>query len=317
MAESTGWSIEIIIMKYRQRKQFMHLLIAGALITAIYNPGCSSATHGRHNSGNEASDQDMALGDLGWKMGMQAWSLRTMTVFDMADTIHRMGLHYVEGNSDQPIGGGLDGKVAIGMDDTLRRKMEDHLRKNGIQMISFGVIVPKTEEEWRRLFAFAEKSGIRQIVSDPDPSFLPLVSELCNQYDINVCIHNNPLPSRRSRNPDTVLADIRRANNPHIGACADIGNWVRAGFDPVKSLRKLEGHIMELHMKDLLGTAVDAEDAVWGEGNCMIGNVLAELRRQRFRGYIFVEFESHPGQNIPAIRQSLQFFYKTVATFHN
>lgn len=245
--------------------------------------------------------------------GMQAWSLRTLTFFDMVDTVKSLRLHYIEANTGQKIGGGLEGTIDPAMDSNLKQKVLDYLRSRRVKLFSIGVNVPKTTVEWEQFFAFAQSLGIRQIVSDPDPKFLPLISRLCNQYDINVCIHNNPLSWRRSRSPDTVLADIKKANNPHIGACADIGNWVRAGFDPVESLKKLQGHIMELHMKDLLGTAVDAEDAVWGSGNCNIAGVLKELRRQRFKGFIFVEDESHPGDNIPQILQSLQYFYKTAA----
>jgi sugar phosphate isomerase/epimerase len=302
-------------MQCIQKKRLTSLIIVALSIAAIAVFGCSGS-QGNNNVKNKASTRDSVTEELGWKIGMQAWSLRSLTFFDMVDTIKSMGLHYLEANTGQKIGGGLDGTINPDMSAELRQKVLDHLRQQGVELVSIGVNVPKSSQEWEQFFAFAKSMGIQTIVSDPDPKFLDLISKLCDQYDINVCIHNNPLPGRRSRNPDTVLADILRVGNSRFGACADIGNWVRAGFDPVQSLKKLQGHVIEVHMKDLLGTAVNAEDTAWGSGNCNIKGVLEELHRQHFKGLISVEDESHPGDNIPEMRKSLEFLYTTLSGFN-
>lgn len=302
-------------MKCFQKKQLTNLIIAALSVTAIAVFGCSGSGQKNNNSGNKTSARN-SMTESGWKVGMQAWSLRNLSFFDMVDTIRSMGLHYLEANTGQKIGGGLDGSISPDMSPQLKQKVLDYLQQQDVKLVSIGVNVPKTTQEWEQFFAFAQSMGIQTIVSDPDPKFLNLISKLCDQYEINVCIHNNPLPGRRSRNPDTVLADILRVGNSRFGACADIGNWVRAGFDPVQSLKKLQGHVIELHMKDLLGTAVNAEDTVWGSGNCNIKGVLEELHRQHFKGLISVEDESHPGDNIPEMRKSLEFLYTTISEFN-
>ena len=48
----------------------------------------------------------------------------------------------------------------------------------------------------------------------------------------------------------SVLAAIK-GRTPLMGACADVGHWMRSGLDPVECLKKLEGHIICLHFKDL------------------------------------------------------------------
>lgn len=303
-------------MKCFQKKRLTRLMIAVLSVAAAAVFGCSGSRQGDDHSGNKTSAQDSVMHELGWRIGMQAWSLRNLTFFDMVDTIKSMGLHYLEANTDQKIGGGLDGVISPDMSDDLKQKVLDYLRQQDVKLVAIGVNVPKSDEEWRKFFAFAGSMGIQTIVSDPDPKFFGLISELCDQYGINVCIHNNPLSGRRSRNPDTVLSDILRVGNSRFGACADIGNWVRAGYDPVESLKKLEGHVIGLHMKDLLGTAVNAEDTSWGKGNCNIGGVLEELHRQHFKGLISVEDESHPGDNIPEMRESLEFFHATIRGFN-
>lgn len=297
-------------------RRLVTLIITALSITAISIFSCLGPREGTNDMKNKVSARDTMIKELGWKIGMQAWSLRTLTFFDMVDTIKSMGLHYLEANTGQKIGGGLDGIISPDMSAELKQKVLDHLRRQNVKIVSIGVNVPQSSQEWEQFFAFAGSMGIQTIVSDPDPKFMGLISKLCDQYDMNVCMHNNPLPGRRSRNPDTVLADILRVGNSRFGACADIGNWVRAGYDPVESLKKLQGHVIEVHMKDLLSTAVNAEDTVWGRGNCNIQGVLEELHRQHFKGLISVEHESHPGDNIPEMRESLEFLYSTLSEFN-
>lgn len=296
-------------------KQLTSLIIVTLSITGLSIFSCSGSHQGNNNLKSNSSARNSITKELGWKIGMQTWSLRNFTFFEAVDTVKSMGIHYVEAYPQQKIGGDLDGEMDFRMSRSKQQKILAYLKHQGVKLLAYGVVVPKTTEEWQQVFKFAKSMGIQNIVTDPDPKFLGQISQLCNKYDINVAIHDNPLPYRRSRNPDTVLADILQVQNNHIGACADIGNWVRAGFDPVKSLKKMQGHIIELHMKDLQGIAVDAKDTVWGSGNCNIKNVLEELNRQHFKGLISIECESHPGKNIPQMQEDLKFFYKTIANF--
>ncbi|HEX5553768.1 MAG TPA: sugar phosphate isomerase/epimerase [Chitinophagaceae bacterium] len=303
-------------MKCFQKKRLTSLIIAALSVTAMAVFGCSGPHQGKDHSKGKTSVRDSIMKALDWQIGMQAWSLRNLTFFEIVDTIKNMGLHYIEAFPQQKIGGGLDGEMSYKMDSSTQKAIRAYLESKDIKLMAYGVVVPQTTEEWRQLFAFAKSMGIQNIVTDPNPKFLGLIAQLCNQYeDIRVCVHNNPLPGRHSRNPDTVLADILRVGNGRFGACADVGNWVRAGYDPVQSLKKLQGHVMEVHMKDLLGTAVNSEDTVWGSGNCNIKGVLEELNRQQFKGLISIECESHPGENIPEMKKNMVFFYKTIATF--
>src|SRR5690606_14641597 len=98
-------------------------------------------------------------------------------------------------------------------------------------------------------------------------------------------IHNHPKPSHYW-NPDQVLAAISGAS-PRVGACADIGHWVRSGLDPIECLKKLEGHIIEFHMKDLNEKGVEeAHDVPWGTGVSNIAGVMKEMKRQGFKGVV-------------------------------
>ena len=49
--------------------------------------------------------------------------------------------------------------------------------------------------------------------------------------------------------PDSVLAALK--NHPNFGICADLGHWPKSGINPVDGLKKIAGHIIAIHLKDI------------------------------------------------------------------
>ena len=244
--------------------------------------------------------------DLGWKLGTQAYTFRNFTFFEAVEKTKALGLHYIEAYPGQKIGGGMDGVMNYDMDSTSRQKIKDYLQKEGVELIAFGVIVPRTTGQWDSLFAFAQEMGVSNIVSEPLPEQLPYVSKLCDQYQINVAIHNHPKPSHYW-SPDTLLAATSGLST-RIGSCADLGHFIRSGLDPLESLRKLEGHLIEFHFKDVSVNGPEAEDTIWGTGICDLPAIISEIQRQHFKGYFSIEYESDPADNMNQIQKSIQYF---------
>jgi sugar phosphate isomerase/epimerase len=185
------------------------------------------------------------------------------------------------------------------------------LKEKGVQPVSFGVVRAENEADWRQIFEFAQAIGMKNITSEPEEKDIPLLSELCDEYKINLAIHNHPEPSHYWH-PDVILKVIE-GQSKRIGACADIGHWVRSGLDPVKCLKKLEGNIIQLHMKDLNKKGIkEAHDVHWGKGVSNVDAVLEELKRQRFQGLFSVEYEHNWENNVPDVIQSVNYFRKKV-----
>jgi sugar phosphate isomerase/epimerase len=149
--------------------------------------------------------------------------------------------------------------------------------------------------------------GIETIVSEPEPSALELIDKLAEEYKINVALHNHPKPSRYW-DPDTVLEAVK-GRSKRIGACADTGHWMRSGVVPLEAVKKLEGHIVSSHFKDLseFGNP-GAHDVVWGTGKGDVRKVLEELRRQGFRGVFSIEYEHNWGKSLPDVIECVKFF---------
>lgn len=248
--------------------------------------------------------QDKASSKLGWKLGAQSYTFNRFTLAQALDKLDSCGLSYVECYPGQTIGGGIEGKMDVKMDAATRKQVLDLLKKHKIQLVAFGVVGPKNEEEWNQTFEFAKEMGIGIITCEPRNEHLDIVSALCDKYKIRAAIHDHPKPSHYWH-PDSVLAAIQ-GRSPLLGACADIGHWVRSGLDPVACIQKLKGHIYSLHFKDLNEKAPKAHDVVWGTGVSNVQGVLEELKKQGFKGVFSAEYEYHWENSVPEVAESVK-----------
>lgn len=244
---------------------------------------------------------------LGWHLGAQAYSFRMFTFADAIKKTDSCGLKFIESYPGQEIGGGIEGKMDFAMSPEKREKVLALLNERGIVLYAFGVARATSDDGWRQLFEFAKAIGIRNINTEPEEKFLPLIGKLADEFKIKVSIHNHPQPSDYW-NPDSVLRAIELADSKYVGACADIGHWVRSGLDPIESLRKLKGHINHLHFKDVESKTAKARDVHWGTGVCNIPGVIKELKKQKFKGMLSAEYEDNWYNNVPDISASVKNF---------
>ncbi|MBO9638700.1 sugar phosphate isomerase/epimerase family protein [Siphonobacter aquaeclarae] len=246
----------------------------------------------------------------GWLLGAQSYSFRLYPFAEALRKIDSCGLKNVEAFPGQNIGGGIEGKMDFKMNAATRESVKKLLKERGITLTAYGVVSPKDEADWKALFEFAKEMGVRNINAEPPVALMPTVGKLAKEYKIHVAIHNHPKPSHYWH-PDSVLAVI--GDNPYLGSCADIGHWVRSGLNPVECLKKLEGHVIGMHFKDLAEKSPKTHDVVWGTGVCDIPAVQAEMKRQKFKGPISAEYEYHWENNGPEILESVKNF-RTIYT---
>ncbi len=248
----------------------------------------------------------------GWKIGVQAYSFRNGSFFQAVDLVRGLGLKYIEAYPGQPIGGGVKGTMDYHMDPATRQKVLDYLQKQGVTMISYGVVDARSAADWKKIFDFAKAMHLPGIVSEPRDNQISMVSSLADQYHINVAIHDEPRPDHYWT-PDSVLAVLPLAGK-RVGDCADIGHWAYSGLNVVDCLKKMEGRIMELHFKDVGNQepSPGETNVVWGTGHADIEGALKELLRQHFKGMLIIEYENNPTANLPQIRQSLDYYHQVM-----
>ena len=260
---------------------------------------------------------------LGWELAVHSYTFQKFSIYDAIDKTASIGIKHMS------VSGGVslmkDGKLQrVNTPDLPQAEYDSilaRMKEKGIapEFVNMGVVKPSANEaESRKLFAAAKRLGIKVLVTEPEthgkmeelPKVMDVVEKLAKEYNIKVAIHNHPGPQNFYWKPETVLAAVQ-GRSPLLGACADVGHWVRSGLDPVECLRKLEGRIICLHFKDLNEKSPKAHDVPWGTGISNVKAMMAELKRQKFRGAFCVEYEYHWENSAPEIGKCAEFFNAT------
>ncbi len=276
----------------------------GELIKDPAPPSTKPAFAPRDRSGEEK---------LGWKLGGQAYTFRNRTTYETIDQLAQLGLGYIEFYPNQPLSKDDKSKTDHNMSDEQIAALKKKLETAGVKPLHYGVIpLGNDEKADRKVFEFVKKMGMNAIVSEPEPGSAELIDKLCEEYGINVAIHNHPQPSLYW-NPDTIL-EYCKGRSKRIGSCADVGHWQRSGINPVEALKKLEGRVICLHFKDLneFGDP-KAHDVTWGTGKGDAAGMLAELKRQNSNFEFAIEYETLSPELASNVAKCIEWFDKETA----
>lgn len=235
----------------------------------------------------------------GFKLGVQMWTFRVFSFSEALDKVDSAGIKNIEAFMGQKLGTDIKGTFGFDMPSESREALKILLKKKKIHIMAMGVITPKNQAEWIKTFELAKEFGMSYITSEPIKTQWDMVDSLAGVYGIPVAIHDHPKPNPYW-SPDSVLAAIQ--GHPHLGACADIGHWSRNGLNPVDCLKKLQGHIIGVHLKDIVEFGnTKANDTVVSKGVIDFPAVLMELKRQKFKGMLSIEHESNWYHNLPDV----------------
>ena len=246
-----------------------------------------------------------------WKLSMQSYTFHLYTVPEALDKTAELGLNYIEIYPGQRMGPEFDDAV-FGYD--LTSEHQDQLKElaasKDIKIISSGVWTAN-RDEWEQIFPFAENMELEFISAEPAREDWDIVESLAKKYNIKVAVHNHP--NENSYWKPEILLDYIGDRSTLLGSCADVGHYKRMNVDPIPALRELEGRIISLHFKDITpeGDENTYEDVVWGTGVLTVKEMLEELKRQNFKGYFTIEYEANWENNLPEIKESIDYFNKT------
>ena len=251
-----------------------------------------------------------------WHLAMQFWTFNKFSFFEAIDKTSELGLSWIEAYPGQQIF--AENKDLV-FDENLpleyREQIKSKLKKSGLRLINYGVIhLPDNEEKCRQIFEFAKDMGIKTIISEPEKKTLSMIDSLCQIYDINVALHNHPKPSRYW-NPDSVLSAVK-GRSKYIGACADLGHWIRSGIQPLVAMKKLNDRILTFHFKDVKDFRnPKASDVLWGRGIADIDLVLEELKNRKYQGVISIEYERKTEKLMSELRTNIRT-YNAIAGYY-
>ena len=246
----------------------------------------------------------------GWKIGVQMWTFRMFSFADALNKVDSAGVKYIEAFWGQPLGGDMKDSFGISMSDDSKSKLKQLLQSKGISIVAMGVISPGTAGDWKKAFDLAKEFGLSYITAEPKREFWNLSDSLAGAYGIKIAIHDHPRPNDYWT-PDSVIVAMQ--GHPNIGDCADVGHWARNGLDPVECLKKLEGHIYGVHLKDITQfNDTKAPDTVVSKGVIDFPAIFKELKRQNFKGMLSIEHESNWYHNLPDVIETVQYYHNQV-----
>jgi sugar phosphate isomerase/epimerase len=251
-----------------------------------------------------------------WQLAMQFWTFNQFSFFEAIEKTSELGLSWIEAYPGQKLFKDND-KIVFNADlsGEYRKQIKDRLRRAGIRLINYGVVsLPHDEDACRTVFDFAKDMGIKTLISEPAKKSLEMIDELCQEYDIQVALHNHPKPSRYW-DPDSVLSAVKNRSQ-YIGACADIGHWVRSGVDPLMSIRKLGTRVLSFHFKDVrYKNKPEVPDVLLGRGVADVDFVIEEMKRSEFKGVISLEYEAESKDLMSDMRNNIWAFYSIARAF--
>lgn len=244
----------------------------------------------------------------GWKLSMQSYTFHLFSVVEALDKTQELGLHYIEIYPGQKMGEGFgDAKFGYTITSEQQSQLKELAKSKDIKIVSSGVWVPQ-RDEWEKIFQFAKDMELEFISAEPVREDWNIVEDLAKQYQIKVAVHNHP--NEASYWKPEILLDIIGDRSSLLGSTADVGHYKRMDVDPIPALKKLEGRLFALHFKDIApeGPENVLEDVVWGKGFLNVKGMLEELKRQKFKGYFTIEYEANWENNLPEIKESIDYF---------
>jgi sugar phosphate isomerase/epimerase len=261
---------------------------------------------------------EKTMSKLGWKVAIQCWTYNQQTFFEALDSIQSLGVHYVEMLSYQTVSIGIPQKSGPDMDKACLDKVKAKLKETGITAIAIWVDpFPKDEVNLRKLFSWAKELGI---TTEPDPgnkAAMELTARLCKEYKIKIAVHNHPKKSGNDFykfwDPDFAL-NMVKTYSPQIGMCTDVGHWYRSGLNPLDCLKKVDGYINSVHFKDLNELM---QDVPLGTGILNASTLLAELKRQKFKGVLTLEYENWGSKQHEELVRCVEFLNNTCTSLVN
>lgn len=293
------------------KKGHILFLVGFILLTCLFYPGHFQAEDNagffpEGESVGEIDYQDIRIKKF--PFAVQCYSFRRFTFLETLQKVKDLGLRYLQPYPGQKFSAEQPGvPFSHNLSPENIKLVKARLRELGLSLVGYGVVGFKNEEaEMRKVFDFAREMRIPTIVTEPEFDDYTLLEKMVKEYRINIAVHNHPAPSKYAR-PEAVLAKVK-GRDDRIGDCADTGHWMRTGINPLEALRKLEGRIIDVHLKDLdVFGERRASDVPYGQGKANIRDIMAELTRQNFAGYITIEYESEPDNPSTSIQKGLEY----------
>ncbi|MEJ7588839.1 MAG: sugar phosphate isomerase/epimerase [Ferruginibacter sp.] len=291
------------------KRTIVPLLSLCILFTACTGSG-STAGSGQDSTSTAVAASNPAKD---WKFGVALWTFHTFNFPESLDKVDSAGLDYIEPNTFHKTGPELKDSLLGQLSGVGVEKVKEMIAKRGLKVESIYIAGDSTVASWKHQFEIAKQLGVKYVTSEPPLKMWDSIDSLAGVFGVKVAIHEHWKGVSLYWNPDTVLLAIK--DHPNFGACADLGHWPKSGIDPVEAVKKLSGHILVVHLKDIAAfNDPKLRDVPVGTGKINFPAVFAELKKQNFMGYIYIERDAEDlPSNLPSVIQTVNYYNEETA----
>lgn len=242
-----------------------------------------------------------------WKLGVALWTFHTFNFEESLKKVDSAKLKYIEPNTFHKVRRFNDSVVGQ-LSPVALKELKKLVDRHHLTAASVYIAGDKTVDSWKKQFEIAKQFNVKYVTAEPPVDMWDSIDSLAGVYGVKVAIHEHWKGTSAYWHPDSVLAAIKGHSN--FGACADLGHWPKSGIEPVEALKKLEGHVIGIHLKDIAEfNKPDLKDVPVGTGVIDFPAVFAELKRQNFKGYIYIERDAEDlPSNLPSVLQTIKYY---------
>ncbi len=227
-----------------------------------------------------------------FRIGATSYAWKNSTLERMAEDMAPLGVRDFFIFQNAKLSGSEPLRFSPKLDAASRAAFKRFFKKYGINVAGYGHVRLSKEADIKELFEFAKEFGIGTLCIEAPRESLPLYEKYSALTGVRVGLYNHGIKSSAAVYPRP--EDMLSAVEPFklVRTFPDIGHWARSDLDQVECLKKLEGKMYNIHIQDV---AFDNSDCViFGTGKSNLKGVLEELKRQKFKGILFVMFTAKP-----------------------
>ena len=223
------------------------------------------------------------------------------------------GLKYIEPNTFHNAGPALKDSMILQLSTAGIEKLKAMIAEQGLICESIYIVGDSTINSWKKQFDIAKQLRVKFVTTEPPLNMWDSIDSLAGLYGIRVAIHEHWKGVSHYWHPDTTLLALK--GHPNFAVCADLGHWPKSGINPLDAVKKLRGHIIGVHLKDIAAyNDPSLKDVPVGTGVVDFPAIFQELKNQGFKGHIYIErdAEDQPS-NLPSVIKTVNYYNEQVS----
>jgi len=263
---------------------------------------------------NKLTSSVLAQEKLHWRLGLTAYSFKDKTLFKTIDQAAALDIWYLDGLNVQKVSPTIDKNFDYNLSKEELLAIRKKLLNTGVSITNYYIHdIPKDEKICEKIFEFGKMMGIETFISEPKPEALDIIEKYCIKYQIKLAIHNHGKDiSPVYWDPKSLMKTIENKSEL-IGACGDIGYWMRNGIDPFEAIKILDKRLITIQVHDLNIISKDGHDVAWGSGSGHLKELFELMSEMALKpSLIGLEYSYNWGKSLGDIQKSKEFFDKTV-----